>query len=405
MSRKPVKKQTPVRKLSLEERRTTFKEVSLGYDIDEAVREASRCLQCRNPPCVKACPLHIDIPGFIKMISEKKLDEALSIVLEKNYFAAVTGRVCPQELLCQSVCTLGRIGDPVAIGRLERLVGDYGLSKGLNPTEKPKPTGKRVAVIGSGPAGLMVAAELGRRGHEVVIFEALHKPGGVLTYGIPEFRLPKNIVEAYIEYLRRLGVKIRVDVVVGKLFTIEELLREFDAVFIGTGAGTPRFLNVPGEDLGGIYSANEFLLRVNLLKAYLFPEYDTPIKVGKKVIVVGGGNVAMDAARVALRLGAESVTVVYRRTEREMPAREEEVGNAKEEGVKLTDEALEYLTKIGAETSLRYAVQLLTPAYEVAKENEREEVTKSDVERVRRLFADVKTSTEYLREFEEKMMK
>ncbi len=334
MSRKPVKKQTPVRKLSLEERRTTFKEVSLGYDIDEAVREASRCLQCRNPPCVKACPLHIDIPGFIKMISEKKLDEALSIVLEKNYFAAVTGRVCPQELLCQSVCTLGRIGDPVAIGRLERLVGDYGLSKGLNPTEKPKPTGKRVAVIGSGPAGLMVAAELGRRGHEVVIFEALHKPGGVLTYGIPEFRLPKNIVEAYIEYLRRLGVKIRVDAVVGKLFTIEELLREFDAVFIGTGAGTPRFLNVPGEDLGGIYSANEFLLRVNLLKAYLFPEYDTPIKVGKKVIVVGGGNVAMDAARVALRLGAESVTVVYRRTEREMPAREEEVGNAKEEGVK-----------------------------------------------------------------------
>jgi len=334
VSRKPVKKQTPVRKLSLEERRTTFKEVSLGYDIDEAVREASRCLQCRNPPCVKACPLHIDIPGFIKMISEKKLDEALSIVLEKNYFAAVTGRVCPQELLCQSVCTLGRIGDPVAIGRLERLVGDYGLSKGLNPTEKPKPTGKRVAVIGSGPAGLMVAAELGRRGHEVVIFEALHKPGGVLTYGIPEFRLPKNIVEAYIEYLRRLGVKIRVDVVVGKLFTIEELLREFDAVFIGTGAGTPRFLNVPGEDLGGIYSANEFLLRVNLLKAYLFPEYDTPIKVGKKVIVVGGGNVAMDAARVALRLGAESVTVVYRRTEREMPAREEEVGNAKEEGVK-----------------------------------------------------------------------
>jgi len=334
MKREIVKKAVPIRKLSIEERRTTFKEVVLGYSEEEAIAEAKRCLQCSNPPCVKACPLHIDIPGFIKLIAEGKFDEALAKVKEKNEFPAITGRVCPQELLCQKVCTLGKIGDPVSIGKLERFIGDYELKRGLRAPKVKAKSGKKVAVIGSGPAGLMVAVELAKLGHKVTIFEALHKPGGVLTYGVPNFRLPKDVVEAYINYVKDLGVEIKVDSVIGRLYTIDELLKVYDAVFIGTGAGTPKFLGVPGENLNGIYSANEFLIRVNLMKANEFPNYDTPIKVGERVAVIGGGNVAMDAARVALRLGAKEVTVIYRRTEAEMPARREEIENAKEEGVK-----------------------------------------------------------------------
>ncbi len=329
-----VKRAVPVRKLSLEERKATFKEVVLGYTAEEAIAEARRCLQCKNPPCVQACPLHIDIPGFIRLVAEGRFEEALAKVKERNDFPAITGRVCPQELLCQRACTMGRLGDPISIGKLERFLGDYEISRGIRVPKVGAKTGKRVAVVGSGPAGLTVAADLAKLGHSVTIFEALHKPGGVLTYGVPDFRLPKSVVDAYVDYVRRLGVEIRVDSVIGRLYTIDELLERYDAVFIGTGAGTPKFLGVPGENLNGVYSANEFLIRVNLMRACEFPEYDTPIKVGRRVVVIGGGNVAMDAARVALRLGAEEVVVLYRRTEAEMPARREEVENAKEEGVK-----------------------------------------------------------------------
>ena len=334
MKREIIKEAVPVRKISLEERRTTFKEVVIGYSEEEAIAEAKRCLQCPNKPCVEACPLHIDIPEFIKLIAKGKFEEALAKVKEKNEFPAITGRVCPQELLCQKACTLGKIGEPVSIGKLERFIGDYELKRGLRVPPIKAKSGKKIAVVGSGPAGLMVAIELAKLGHKVTIFEALHKPGGVLTYGVPNFRLPKDVVEAYINYVKELGVEIRVDSVIGRLYTIDELLETYDAVFIGTGAGTPKFLGIPGENLNGVYSANEFLIRVNLMRANEFPEYDTPIKVGKRVAVIGGGNVAMDAARVALRLGAEEVTVIYRRTEKEMPARREEIENAKEEGVK-----------------------------------------------------------------------
>ena len=330
-----VKRAVPVRKLSLEERRATFKEVVLGYTAEEAIAEARRCLQCKNPPCVQACPLHIDIPGFIRLIAKGRFEEALAKVKERNDFPAITGRVCPQELLCQRACTMGRLGDPISIGKLERFLGDYEISRGIRVPKVEAKTGKRVAVVGSGPAGLTVAADLAKLGHSVTMFEALHKPGGVLTYGVPDFRLPKSVVDAYVDYVRRLGVEIRVDSVIGRLYTIDELLEQYDAVFIGTGAGTPKFLGVPGENLNGVYSANEFLIRVNLMRACEFPEYDTPIKVGRRVVIIGGGNVAMDAARVALRLGAEEVVVLYRRTEAEMPARREEVENAKEEGIKL----------------------------------------------------------------------
>lgn len=331
--KKPTKA-VPIKKISLEERKRTFKEVVIGYTAEEAMKEASRCLQCKDPPCVKACPLHINIPGFIKAIAEGDFEKAIKIIKEKNPFPAITGRVCPQELLCQVACTMGKIGDPILIGKLERFIGDYEIKRGIRIPQIKEKTDKKVAIVGSGPAGLMVATELAKRGFKVTIFEALHKPGGVLTYGIPDFRLPKHIVEAYIDYVKKLGVEIKVDYVVGRTTTIEELLKEYDAVFIGTGAGTPKFLGIPGENLCGIYSANEFLIRVNLMKSYKFPEYDTPIKIGKRVAVIGGGNVAMDAARVSLRLGAEEVIVIYRRTEKEMPARAEEIQNAKEEGVK-----------------------------------------------------------------------
>lgn len=312
-----------------------FNEVALGYAEEQALAEANRCLQCKNAPCVKGCPVEIDIPAFIKLLREGKFEESIRKIKEKNSLPAICGRVCPQEEQCQKNCTLGKVGDPVSIGRLERFVADWERQRGFNVPDKPPSTGKKVAVIGAGPAGLTVAADLAKLGHEVVIFEALHLPGGVLIYGIPEFRLPKTIVQAEVDYIKKLGVKIRTNHLIGRTYTIPELLkRGFDAVFIGTGAGLPQFLGVPGENLGGIYSANEFLIRVNLMKAYLFPEYDTPIRVGKKVAVIGAGNVAMDSARSALRLGAEEVYIVYRRSREEMPARKEEIENAEEEGVK-----------------------------------------------------------------------
>jgi glutamate synthase (NADPH/NADH) small chain len=311
-----------------------FDEVALGYTEEQAILEAERCLQCPEPQCIQGCPVEVDIPAFIGLIRERRFEEAIRKIKEKNSLPAICGRVCPQETQCQQHCVLGKIGDPVSIGRLERFVADWELQKGFEVPEKPASTGKKIAVIGAGPAGLTAAADLAKLGHEVVIFEALHLPGGVLMYGIPEFRLPKRIVQAEVEYVKKLGVEVRTNRLISRTHTVPELLREgFDAVFIGTGAGLPRFLGLPGENLGGIYTANEFLIRVNLMKSYAFPEYDTPIKIGKKVTVIGGGNVAMDAARSALRLGAEQVCVVYRRSRKEMPARQEEIENAEEEGI------------------------------------------------------------------------
>jgi glutamate synthase (NADPH/NADH) small chain len=328
------KKSVPMPKQDPKVRRKNFNEVALGYNEEQALAEANRCLQCKNAPCVKGCPVEIDIPAFIKFIRERKFDEAIKKIKEKNSLPAICGRVCPQEEQCQKQCTLGKVGDPVSIGRLERFVADWERQKSLTIPDKPPPTGKKIAVVGAGPAGLTAAADLAKLGHNVVIFESLHLPGGVLIYGIPEFRLPKSIVQAEVEYIKKLGVQIRLNHLIGRTYTIPELLkRGFDAVFIGTGAGLPQFLGVPGENLGGIYSANEFLIRVNLMKSYRFPEYDTPIKVGRKVVVIGAGNVAMDSARSALRLGAEEVSIVYRRSKEEMPARKEEIENAEEEGV------------------------------------------------------------------------
>jgi glutamate synthase (NADPH/NADH) small chain len=313
-----------------------FNEVALGYDVESAVAEAGRCLQCKNQPCRQGCPVEVYIPQFIKLIAERDFAGAIRKIKEKNALPAVCGRVCPQENQCEKYCTLGKKNDPVAIGRLERFAADWELAEGVLPQEVAPPTGFKVAVIGSGPGGLTCAADLAKLGHEVTIFEALHVPGGVLMYGIPEFRLPKRVVQAEIQNLKKLGVKIEVNAVVGKFATIDELMNEegFDAVYVGTGAGLPYFMNIPGENSCGVYSANEFLTRTNLMKAYLFPEWDTPIKIGKKVAVLGGGNVAMDAARTALRLGAEESWIVYRRSKSELPARHEEVENAIEEGVK-----------------------------------------------------------------------
>lgn len=316
-----------------EERRKNFNEVALGYSEEQAVAEASRCLQCKDPKCVKGCPVNIDIPAFIASIAEKDFDKAIKIIKLTNALPAVCGRVCPQEVQCEQYCVLAKKGQPIAIGRLERFAADHESNMGIEPPKKATPTGKRVAVVGSGPAGLTAAADLAKAGHAVTIFESLHEPGGVLTYGIPEFRLPKAIVRQEVEYIKKLGVDIKVDYVIGRIKTLDELREEFDAVFLGTGAGLPNFMGIEGENLNGVYSANEFLTRVNLMKAFRFPEYDTPVKRGKKVVVVGGGNVAMDAARCALRLGADEVSIVYRRGEDELPARREEVENAKEEGI------------------------------------------------------------------------
>ena len=323
-------------KQKVEDRIRSFEEVALGYTEDQAVAEAQRCIECPKPQCIQGCPVEVDIPAFIKEIREKNFDEAIRKVKEKNSLPAICGRVCPQETQCQKFCVLGKKGDPMAIGRLERFAADYELQKGVTVPLRPKSSiSGKVAIVGSGPAGLTAAADLAKLGHEVVIFEALHVPGGVLMYGIPEFRMPKKIVQAEVDYIKKLGVDIRTDHMIGRLYTIDELFeQQFDAVFIGTGAGLPGFMRIPGENLGGIYSANEFLIRINLMKAYMFPDYDTPIRMGKKVAVIGGGNVAMDSARCALRLGAEEVWIVYRRSREEMPARLEEVENAEEEGIK-----------------------------------------------------------------------
>jgi glutamate synthase (NADPH/NADH) small chain len=346
-------------KLNQKDRSQSFSEVALGYTEQEALLEAQRCLSCPNPQCAKGCPVGVEIPAFIKLIKEKKYYEAIKKVKEKNSLPAICGRVCPQEEQCQKFCVRGRRGESVSIGRLERFIADLELERGVRIPVLPKPTGKKVAIVGAGPAGLTVAADLAKHGHEVAVFEALHDAGGVLTYGIPEFRLPKKIVQAEVEYIKRLGVKLHTDVLIGRTFTIEELLEQgFDAVFIGSGAGLPVFLNIPGENLAGIYSANEFLIRVNLMKSYRFPQFDTPIKVGKNVAVIGGGNVAMDSARCALRLGAEHVCIVYRRSKEEIPARREELLNAEEEG--LTCRFLAAPTRfIGDEQSKVKAVELV----------------------------------------------
>lgn len=316
-------------------RARNFDEVPLGYTPETAKKEALRCIQCKNPTCIEGCPVEIDIPGFIKLVAEGDFLGAARKIKEKNALPAICGRVCPQEDQCEVRCIRGKKGEPVAIGRLERFVADYERSQGeVSIPEAASPTGKKIAIVGSGPAGLTVAGDLIKLGHDVTIFEALHKPGGVLVYGIPEFRLPKAIVASEIDYLKKLGVKVATSNVIGKLKTIDELFEEgYDAVFLGTGAGAPTFMNIPGENYNGIYSANEYLTRSNLMKAYLFPEYDTPIVKGKNVAVIGGGNVAMDSARTALRLGADNVYLVYRRSEKEMPARIEEVHHAKEEGI------------------------------------------------------------------------
>lgn len=328
------KEAVPIPKQKPEVRRQNFNEVALGYTEEQAKEEANRCLQCPKPQCIQGCPVEIRITDFIKFIQEGKCEEAVAEVKKKNALPAICGRVCPQEEQCQKFCVLGKVGDPVSIGRLERFVADWERARGVKAPEKAPPTSKRVAVIGAGPAGLTAAADLAKLGHKVVVFEALHLPGGVLVYGIPEFRLPKSIVQAEVDYIRKLGAELRLGYLIGRTYTIPELLKNgFDAVFIGTGAGLPAFMNVPGENLGGIYSANEFLIRVNLMKSYAFPEYDTPIRIGKHVVVIGGGNVAMDSARSALRLGAEQVCIVYRRSREELPARKEEIENAEEEGI------------------------------------------------------------------------
>jgi glutamate synthase (NADPH/NADH) small chain len=310
-----------------------FNEVALGYSEAQALEEANRCLQCVKPQCVAGCPVEVPIPEFIKCLREKKYAEGIATIKAKNALPAVCGRVCPQEEQCQINCVVGRIGEPVSIGRLERYLADWERDHGFQLPEKAKPTGKKVAVVGAGPAGLTAAADLIKLGHEVTMFEALHLPGGVLIYGIPEFRLPKAIVRNEVSYIEKLGVDLRLGNLVGRIHTIPELMKSgYDAVFIGSGAGLPQFMGLPGENLGGIYFANEFLIRVNLMKAYTFPDYDTPLRLGKHVVVIGGGNVAMDCARCSMRLGAD-VCLLYRRSREELPARHEEIENAEEEGL------------------------------------------------------------------------
>lgn len=315
------------------ERAKNFNEVALGYTEEEALEEASRCLSCPKPQCQTACPVEVPIPEFIKCIKEKKYAEGIAVIKSKNALPAVCGRVCPQEMQCQSKCVIGKMGEPVSVGRLERYLADWERDHGFQSPPKAPPTGKKVAVIGAGPAGLTVAADLVKLGHAVTMFEALHVGGGVLSYGIPEFRLPKKIVQNEVNYVQNLGVDLRLGNLIGRIHTIPELLKDgYDAVFIGSGAGLPQFTGCSGENLGGIYSANEFLIRVNLMKAFNFPDFDTPIRIGKHVVVIGGGNVAMDCARSSMRLGAD-VCLLYRRSRNELPARHEEIENAEEEGL------------------------------------------------------------------------
>ena len=327
------KEAVEMRKQEPKVRAKNFNEVALGYNEEEALEEASRCLQCVKPQCVSGCPVEVSIPEFVKCIRDRKYAEGIAKLKEKNALPAVCGRVCPQEEQCQVKCLVGKIGQPVSIGRLERYLADWEREHGFQLPEKAKPTGKKVAIVGAGPAGLTAAADLVKLGHEVTMFEALHLAGGVLSYGIPEFRLPKAIVQNEVNYIQKLGVDLRLGNLVGRTHTIPELMKNgYEAVFIGSGAGLPQFTGVPGENLGGIYSANEFLIRVNLMKAFKFPEYDTPIRIGKHVVVIGGGNVAMDCARSSMRLGAD-VCLLYRRSRDELPARKEEIENAEEEGL------------------------------------------------------------------------
>ena len=329
-TRVPMSEQDPA------ERVKNFYEVPYGYTPEEAMEEAKRCIQCKKPICVGGCPVNIDIPWFIRLIAEGKFLEAAHKLKETNGLPAVCGRVCPQEDQCEKVCVVGKKGEPVSIGRLEKFAADYEREHGeVSVPFIPNSTGRKVAVVGGGPAGLTVAGDLVKKGHGVTVFEALHMAGGVLVYGIPEFRLPKKIVEAEVDYLKRMGVEIVLNAVVGKLETVDELLSDgYDAVFIGTGAGLPRFMGIPGENLVGVYSANEYLTRVNLMKAYQFPDFDTPVLKGRRVAVFGAGNTAMDAARTALRISCGEVTIVYRRSLEEMPARIEEIHHGQEEGLK-----------------------------------------------------------------------
>lgn len=315
-------------------RARNFEEVALGYTEEMARSEAERCLQCKNMPCVSGCPVNVKIPEFIALAAEGKFIDAYNKIRETNGLPAICGRVCPQETQCEERCVRGIKGEPVGIGRLERFVSDYAIAHEAPPAECEPATGKKAAIIGSGPAGLTCAADLAKMGADVTIFEAFHKAGGVLVYGIPEFRLPKALVQKEIDALKCMGVKIETNMVMGRVLTIDELKEMgYETIFIGTGAGLPSFMNIPGENLNGVYSANEFLTRINLMKGYKFPEYDTPVARHKKVAVIGGGNVAMDAARCAMRLGAEEVYIVYRRGEAELPARNEEIHHAKEEGI------------------------------------------------------------------------
>ncbi len=352
--RQPMPEQPP------EERANNFLEVPYGYDPLTAQLEAERCLQCKKKPCVMGCPVEVQIPEFIKLVCEGEFIEAGRKIKETNFLPAVCGRVCPQEDQCELVCVRAKKGESVAIGRLERFVADYEREHGeiVKPELAPS-TGKKVAVVGSGPSGLTVSGDLAKLGHDVTIFEALHKPGGVLVYGIPEFRLPKSIVEAEVDYLKKLGVKLELNSIIGRIETIDDLFENgFDAVYVASGAGAPVFLGLPGENLGGIFSANEYLTRSNLMKGYLYPRYDTPMPMGRKVIVLGGGNVAMDSARTARRLNPEKVTILYRRTEKELPARIEEIHHAKEEGIEF-----HYLTSpvefIGNEKKMVRAIRCI----------------------------------------------
>ncbi|MDD4940788.1 MAG: NADPH-dependent glutamate synthase [Candidatus Omnitrophica bacterium] len=332
------KKSVPMREQTAAERVKNFNEVPLGYNEEEAVKEASRCLQCAKKPCVEGCPVHIDIPAFIRALREKDFQKGIDILHANDSLPCITGRVCPQEEQCQAFCVMKKMGDPISIGRLERFLADRDMKNRVQSRVSHSSAvarkNKKVAVVGSGPAGVTCAAELAKKGYTVTVFEGYHKLGGVLVYGIPEFRLPKAIVETEIRLLEESGVTFVTNALIGRAMTIEELMKDgYAAVFVGAGAGLPNFMGIPGENLNGVYSANEFLTRVNLMKAYLFPEYDTPVKRGRNVAVVGGGNVAMDSARTALRLGADHVYLIYRRSEKEMPARAEEIERAKEEGI------------------------------------------------------------------------
>ncbi|MEA3478866.1 MAG: NADPH-dependent glutamate synthase [Bacteroidota bacterium] len=331
---KIIPTKTPMREQPPGERIKNYDEVPYGYTPEEAMFEATRCIQCKKPFCVDGCPVGIDIPGFINFIRENNFKDGIIRLKESNILPAICGRVCPQEEQCEKLCIVGKKNEPVAIGRLERFLADWERNEGEIEIPKiPKKTGKKVAIVGAGPAGITAAADLAKLGHKIDIFEALHQPGGVLVYGIPEFRLPKEIVFKEIDFLKQLGVSIYLDTVIGMIKSIDEMLKEYNAIFLGTGAGLPWFMDIPGENLNGVYSANEYLTRANLMKAYLFPKYKTPIMVGNRVATVGGGNVAMDCARTALRLGAKESILVYRRAREQMPAREEEIHHAEEEGI------------------------------------------------------------------------